>query len=49
MLVKPGKLVVDYLTPVTGISEADLQNVASNLVDAQVSFYNLVPFTPTLP
>ena len=49
MLVKPGKVVVDYLNPITGISEADLQNVTSNLVDAQVSFYNLVPFAPTLP
>ena len=40
MFVKPRKAVIDYLTPITGISEADLENVTSNLFDVQVCIHN---------
>jgi hypothetical protein len=40
MPVRPEKFVVDYLTATTGVSEADLEDVASNIVDAQVCIYS---------
>ena len=42
MYIKPGKEVIDYLTPITGISESDLVNVTSNLSDLQVCAQNVV-------
>ena len=49
MLVKPRKLVVDHLTPITGVSEANLENVASNIVDAQVCFLLYVSICSAWP
>ncbi|KAH7295524.1 hypothetical protein KP509_27G053300 [Ceratopteris richardii] len=42
MLVKPNRPVLDYLTSITGICEADLQNTTCSFLDAQAAVLNLL-------
>lgn len=42
MLVKPRIPVIDYLTPITGICEADLKNVTCGILEAQTAVLKLL-------
>ncbi|KAI5080556.1 hypothetical protein GOP47_0003739 [Adiantum capillus-veneris] len=42
MLVKPERPVIDYLTPITGISEADLTDVTCSFYEAQTAVLKLL-------
>ncbi|MCO5607725.1 hypothetical protein L7F22_061924 [Adiantum nelumboides] len=42
MLVKPERPVIDYLTPITGISEADLRHVTCGFHEAQTAVLALL-------
>lgn len=48
MLVKPTKPVIDYLTPITGMCEADLKHVTCDFSDAQTAVLNLITFDTIL-